>query len=150
MASGFDGDIEAIELFVTEHYSNSMCWGDFKPWMRWYRENKLLGYIKGEDGQIEGMAMVRFVDDVQRAIEEPYFSDPECDICWGELAIAPKPETLARLVDLLLTVWGERKYFAARRNRRGGVINQYPFKVLSRLSYKGLTQLLSSSKQIGS
>ena len=147
MASGFEEDLDSIQSFVQEHYSPSMCWGDFKPWMRWYRENKLLGYIKGNDG-VEAMAMVRFVDSVQRALEDPYYSDPNCDICWIELVIAPKAENLARLIDLLLTVWGDRPKFAARRNHLGGVIKEYPFSVLSRLSYKGLTRLLPASKQI--
>lgn len=147
MASGFEEDLDSIQAFVREHYSPSLGWGDFKDWMRWYRRNSLLGYIK-VNNIVEGMAMVRFVDSTKRAMDEPYFNDPKCDICWVELVIAQKPETLARLVDLLLTVWGDRPKFAARRNHLGGVIKEYPFAVLSRLSYKGLTRLLSASKQL--
>jgi hypothetical protein len=141
----FEEDLDSIHSFIQEHYSPSLCWGDFKPWLRWYRENKLLGYIK-IDGQIRGVGMVRFVHSTEQAIKDAYYNDPFADICWVELIIAPDPKDLARLIDLLLTVWGERPKFAARRNHLGGVIKEYPFSVMSRLAFKGLTQLLSATK----
>jgi len=141
----FDEDIDKIEEYIRANYSPSLSWGDFKPWLRWYRENKLLGYIN-IDGEICGVGMVRFVNSVKQAVEDPYFSDPYGDVCWVELIIAPEPKNLARLIDLLLTVWGERPRFAARRNHLGGVIKEYPFRVMSRLAYNGLTQLLSATK----
>lgn len=122
-----------------------MTWGDFRPWLRWYRENKLLGYMKDGNG-IQGVGMVRFLQDKEQGLKEPYFNDPACDLCWVELVIAPDPKVLVRLVDLLLTVWGPRKYLAARRDHRNGAVKQYPFFVLARMSHKGLTQLQTASK----
>jgi len=145
VVSVFEDDIGLIEDFIRDNYSPAIAWGDFKPWMRWYRENKLLGYIK-RDNEIQGVALVRFVHSTKQALSEPYFNDPFAQICWIELVIAPEPDVLARLIDLLLVVWGPREKFAARRNHLGGVIKEYPFRVLSRVAYKGLTQLLSASK----
>ena len=107
MVSVFEDDIGLIEDFIRDNYSPAIAWGDFKPWMRWYRENKLLGYIK-KDKEIQGVALVRFVHSTEQALSEPYFNDPFAQICWIELVIAPEPDVLARLVDLLLVVWGPR------------------------------------------
>lgn len=141
----FEEDLDLIYSFIQDNYSPSLCWGDFRPWLRWYRENKLLGYIKIEK-DIKAVAMVRFVHNVEQAVKDPYYSDPFGDVCWVELIIAPDPKNLARLIDLLLTVWGDRKKFAARRNHLDGVVKEYPFHVMIRLAHKGLTQLLSATK----
>ena len=95
----FEEDLDSIQSFIQENYSPSLCWGDFRPWLRWYRENKLLGYIK-VDGQIRGVGMVRFVESTDQAVKDPYYTDPFSDICWVELIIAPDPKDLARLIDL--------------------------------------------------
>ena len=143
----FEQDLDQIQDFIVEHYSPAMCWGDFRPWLRWYRHHRLLGYMKNQDG-IQGVGMVRFLHNKEQGLSDPYFNDPRANLCWVELVIAPKPEILVRLVDLLLTVWGPRERLAARRDHRGGAVKEYPFHVLARMSYKGLTQLQTSSKQL--
>jgi hypothetical protein len=142
-----DSDYESVADYIREKYTLAIGWGDMKPWLKWYYEQKLLGVIR-LDGVITGVGMVRFGDDQEQLGRDAYYTHPNGKICWVEMICSSDPKSLAALIGLLISVWGVRERVAFHHGRRHSRILNFPFKLMARASFKGLTMLRPTAKQL--
>jgi len=115
--------------------------------LQWYMNNKLCG-IATEDGEIKGVACVRFLKQTEDGLE-PYKHDPDGQITWVELVVSEAGGAVASLFRLLWDRYGKRPYVAYQRGLKNGRIRTYPVKMFEKMNVlsEGKMELHGRTKQ---
>jgi len=100
--------------------------------LQWYMNNELCG-VATEDGQIRGIACVRFLTQAEHGLE-PYKHDPQGPWNWVELVVADKGVAISSLFNLLWMKYGRRPYVAYQRGLKNGKIRTYTINMFDRMN----------------
>ena len=99
--------------------------------LQWYMNNKLCG-IATENGEIRGVACVRFLEQAEDGLV-PYKHEPNGRVTWVELVVADKGVAIASLFNLLWDKYGRRPLVAYRRGLKNGKTRTYSITMFDRM-----------------
>jgi len=107
-------------------------WANFRNWVAWYEAMRLMGVVKGEDGAIRGVALVRFVKDGQKP--DPYVHDEAGEDVYVDLVVCDasssldnlggRSDALCSLLTMLLRNAGPRRRLIFNRH---GIRKEYDY-----------------------
>jgi hypothetical protein len=116
--------------------------------IQWYMNKELCG-VAVEDGEIRGVACVRFLKQAKDGLI-PYHHNPDGAWNWVELVVADQGVAISNLFSLLWMKYGKRPFVAYQRGLKDGRIRTFTIKMFDKMNAlsERRTELHKTRKQI--